>query len=164
MTPTPYDFSMLTSLPVRVGGPVPFDPDMTQWIDAQLQLLGAIPDTTSHGMVRYNWFLEHFSGTEPATAGEVAQYARGFLIYLFGTTLFANRENTMGLYILGALVHLHRVAKYDWGGAGLATLYCYMSSVSHSQANSLGGYWRNWEVHSTLTFLICFKFCSLLHF
>ncbi|KAI7988826.1 Protein MAINTENANCE OF MERISTEMS, partial [Camellia lanceoleosa] len=146
MTLTPYDFSMLTSLPVRVGGPIPFDPDMTQWIDAQLQLLGAIPDTTSHGMVRYNWFLEHFLGTEPATAGEVAQYARGFLIYLFGTTLFANRENTVGLYILGALVHLHRVAEYDWGGAGLATLYCYMSSVSRRQANSLGGYWRVWEL------------------
>ncbi|KAL7259938.1 hypothetical protein ACSBR1_005743 [Camellia fascicularis] len=28
---TPYDFSMLTGLRVGVGGPVPFDPDMTQW-------------------------------------------------------------------------------------------------------------------------------------
>lgn len=30
MTLTPYDFSMLTDLRVGVGGPVPFDPEMTQ--------------------------------------------------------------------------------------------------------------------------------------
>ncbi|KAL7251281.1 hypothetical protein ACSBR1_013168 [Camellia fascicularis] len=63
-------------------------------------------------------------------------------MYLLGTTLFANRENTVGLYILGALVHLPRVVGYDWRGASLATLYCYMSFVSHRKANSLGGYWR----------------------
>ncbi|KAL7180439.1 hypothetical protein ACSBR1_043608 [Camellia fascicularis] len=48
---TPYDFSMLTELRVGAGGPVIFDPDMTQWKDAQRQLLGAIPDATSHEMV-----------------------------------------------------------------------------------------------------------------
>ncbi|GMP81949.1 hypothetical protein CsSME_00036471 [Camellia sinensis var. sinensis] len=93
MTLTPYDFSMLTGL--RVGR------------DTQLQLLGAIPDTTNNRM-----------------------YTRGFLIYLLGTTLFANRENIVGLYILEALVHLPWVADYDWGGTGLASLYCYMSSIS----------------------------------
>ncbi|KAL7207897.1 hypothetical protein ACSBR1_029780 [Camellia fascicularis] len=36
MTLTPYDFSMLTGLQVGVDGPVPFDPDMIQWRDAQL--------------------------------------------------------------------------------------------------------------------------------
>lgn len=146
MTLTPYDFSILTGLRIGVGGLVPFDLDMTQWRDAQLQLLEAIPNTTSHGMVRYSWFLEHCSGTQPATANEVAQYTRGFLIYLLDTTLFANRENIVGLYILGALVHLPRVADYDWGGAGLAALYYYMCSVSHRKANSLGGYWRVWQL------------------
>ncbi|KAL7207245.1 hypothetical protein ACSBR1_029247 [Camellia fascicularis] len=132
--------------------PILFYPDMPQWRDAQLQLLGAIPDTASHGMVRYNWFLEHFFGTQPATAGEVAQYAHGFLIYLLGTTLFANRENTVGLYILRALVHLPQVVEYDWGGTGLATLYCYMSSVSRCKADSLGSYWRVWEVYPHTNF------------
>ncbi|KAL7178746.1 hypothetical protein ACSBR1_042158 [Camellia fascicularis] len=51
-------------------------------------------------------------------------------MYLLGNILFANRENTVGLYLLGALVHLPQVAEYDWGGAGLATFYCYMSSIS----------------------------------
>ncbi|KAI7979642.1 Protein MAINTENANCE OF MERISTEMS, partial [Camellia lanceoleosa] len=146
MTLTPYDFSMLTGLRVGVGDPVLFDPDMTQWKDAQLQLLGAIPDTTSRGMVRYSWFYDHFFGTQPVTVNEVAQYTRGFLTYLFGTTLFANRENTVRLYILGALVHLSRIADYDWGGTGLATLYCYMSSISRHKADSFGSYWRVWEL------------------
>ncbi|KAL7235227.1 hypothetical protein ACSBR1_018669 [Camellia fascicularis] len=163
ITLTPYDFSMLTVLRVRVGGPVPFDPDMTQLRDAQLQLLGEIPDTTSHEMVRYSWFLEYFSGTQPAIANEVVQYTCGFLIYLIGTTLLANRENTMGLYILGTLVHLSWVVEYDRDGTGLATLYCYMSSVSRRKADSLGSYWRVWEVYPTPNFLICFTFCSLLH-
>ncbi|GMP24782.1 hypothetical protein CsSME_00001933 [Camellia sinensis var. sinensis] len=35
--------------------------------------------------------------------------------------------------------------RYDWGGAGLATLYSYMSSVSRRKADLLGGYWRVWE-------------------
>ncbi|KAL7244243.1 hypothetical protein ACSBR1_016472 [Camellia fascicularis] len=67
-------------------------------------------------------------------------------MYLLGTTLFANRENTVGLHLLGTLVHLPQVIEYDWGGAGLATLYCYMSFVSCRKADSLGGYWRVWEL------------------
>ncbi|KAL7169690.1 hypothetical protein ACSBR2_034675 [Camellia fascicularis] len=106
MTLTPYDFSMLTGLWVGVGGPIPFDPDMAQWRAAQLQLLRAISDINSQGMVCYSWFYDHFIDTQLATTDEVAQYARGFLMYLLGTTLFANRENTMGIYLLGALVHM----------------------------------------------------------
>ncbi|KAL7165765.1 hypothetical protein ACSBR2_036605 [Camellia fascicularis] len=140
MTLTPYDFLMLTGLRVGVGDLVPFDPDMTQWRDAQLQLLGAIPDTTTRRIVRYSWFYDHFSGTQPVTADEVAQYTRGFMTYLFGTTLYANRENTVRLYILRALVHLSGIVDYDWGDTSLATLYYYMSSISRRKADSLGGY------------------------
>ncbi|KAL7205737.1 hypothetical protein ACSBR2_018627 [Camellia fascicularis] len=109
LTLTLYNFSMLTGLWVRVGSPIPCDPDITQWRAAQRQLLGAIPDITSHGMVRYSWFHDHLFESQPATPDEVAQYTRGFLVYLFGTTLSANRENTVGLYLLGALVHLPQV-------------------------------------------------------
>ncbi|KAL7264118.1 hypothetical protein ACSBR1_002131 [Camellia fascicularis] len=68
LTLTSYDFSMLTGLQVGVGGPILFDPDMTQWRAAQRQLLGVIPDTTSHGMMRYSWFLERFTDHQPATS------------------------------------------------------------------------------------------------
>ncbi|XP_028071389.1 protein MAINTENANCE OF MERISTEMS-like [Camellia sinensis] len=153
MTLTPCDFSMLTGLRVRVGGPIPFDLDMAQWRAAQLQLLGAIPDINRQGMVRYSWFYDHFIDIQPATVDEIAQYARGFLMYLLSTTLFANRENTVGIYLLGALVHLPRLAEYDWGGASLATLYCCMSSVSCRKTDLFDGYWRVWEVYTYFTTL-----------
>ncbi|KAL7246091.1 hypothetical protein ACSBR2_001260 [Camellia fascicularis] len=146
LTLTPCDFSMLTGLRVGVGSSIPCDPNMKQWKAAQSQLLGAIPDITSHGMVRYSWFYDHFSESQPATTDEVAEYTCSFLMYLLGTTLFVNRENTVGLYLLRALEHLPQVTEYDWGGAGLAISYCYVSSFSRRKTNSLGGYWRVWEL------------------
>ncbi|KAL7209538.1 hypothetical protein ACSBR1_031144 [Camellia fascicularis] len=83
---------------------------------------------------------DHFRGTEPGTLEEIEQYTRGFLMFLFGTTLFPDRANTVGLYLLSALVDLSRVRLYDWGGAGLATLYGYMSSTSCRSGNRVGGY------------------------
>ncbi|GMQ09419.1 hypothetical protein CsSME_00052805 [Camellia sinensis var. sinensis] len=82
----------------------------------------------------------------PETPEEVEQYTRGFLMFLFATTLFSDRGNTVGLYLLSALVDLARVNQYDWGGAGIATLYCYMSATSRGRGNIVGGYWRAWEL------------------
>jgi len=113
LTLTPYDFAMLTGLRVGVRSSIPFNPDMAQWRVAQFHLLGEIPDVISPGIVRYNWFLERFFALQLATPEEVAQYTRKFLKYLLGTTLFANREHTVGLYILGALVHLLWVVEYN---------------------------------------------------
>lgn len=72
-------------------------------------------------MVRYSYFAVHFRGSEPETLEEMEKYARGFLMFILGTTLFSNRWNTVGLYLLSALVTLLQVRFYDWGGAGLAT-------------------------------------------
>ncbi|XP_028079840.1 protein MAIN-LIKE 2-like [Camellia sinensis] len=109
MTLTPYDFMMLTGLRVGVGGLIACDLDIMQWRAAHPQLLGVIPDATSHG---YSWFFEYFSDFQPTTLDEVAQYTYSFLMYLHGTTLFTNRKNTVGLF-LGALVYLPYVAEYN---------------------------------------------------
>ncbi|GMP89194.1 hypothetical protein CsSME_00040869 [Camellia sinensis var. sinensis] len=85
-------------------------------------------------------------GTMPETLEEIKQYTRGFLMFLFGTTLFSDKGNTVGLYLLSTLVDLSQVSQYDWGGAGLATLYCHMSATSRGQGNIVGGYWRAWEL------------------
>lgn len=77
---------------------------------------------------------------------EVEQYVRGFLMFLLSTTLFANRWNTVGLYLLSALVTLPWVRFYDWSGADLATLYGYMSSTSRMKTEQIGGYWRACEL------------------
>ena len=109
---TPFDFAMITGLGVG-GDPIPLDPDMGEWVAAWDVLLGARPPLARAGMVRYSWFEEQFRGEDPQTDEGVEQYARGFLLLLFGTTLFSNRWNTVGLYFLGALVVLQRVRFYD---------------------------------------------------
>lgn len=81
----------------------------------------------------------------PETVEKIEHYARGFLMFLFDTTLFANRANTVGLYLLSMLVVLPLVSFYDWGRAGLATLYGYMSSTSRGIGLLIGGYWQAWE-------------------
>ena len=102
MTMTPYDFSMLTTLDV-VGRPIPYDADMGEWEAAWIYLLGASPPIDrSSGRVRFTWFSERFRRTMPETVEEIEQYARGFLMFLIRTTLFSNRGNTVGLYVLSA--------------------------------------------------------------
>ena len=132
-----------------------------------MYLLGACPpvDRVS-GRVRYTWFSSYFRRAEmvPESPEETEQYARGFLMFLFGTTLFADRGNTIGLYLLSALVDLSQVSRYDWGGAGLATLYFYMSATSRGRGDLLGGYWRAWEVLSVpLIYISASQYLYIAH-
>ncbi|XP_028123286.1 uncharacterized protein LOC114320314 [Camellia sinensis] len=146
MTMTPFDFAVLTGLDVG-GWPIPYDEDIGECEAAWIYLLGARPLVDrSSSRVRYIWFSTQFREAVPETPEEIAQYTWGFLMFLFGTTLFSDRGNTVGLYLLSALVDLSQVSRYDWGGAGLATLYCYMSVTSHGWGNIVGGYWRAWEL------------------
>ncbi|KAI8003866.1 Protein MAIN-LIKE 2, partial [Camellia lanceoleosa] len=152
MTMTPFDFSMVTG--IEVGGhPIPYDTDMGEWEAAWIYLLGARPPISRSGMVQYTWFADHYRGTAPVTREETEQYARGFLMFLFGTTLFANQANTVELYLVSALVGLSCVRLYDWGGTGLATLYEYMSLTSCRSGHLIGGYWRAWELWMYAYFL-----------
>ncbi|KAL7184413.1 hypothetical protein ACSBR2_026549 [Camellia fascicularis] len=139
MIMTPYDFSMITSLGVG-GDPITFDMDMSEWEVTWIYLLGVCPPLYRPTMVRYNWFPERFRGSEPETSEELEQYVWGFLMFLLGTTLFANRWNTVGLYLLSALMTLPRVRFYNRGGAGLTILYGYMSSTSHMKGEWVGDY------------------------
>ncbi|GMP96823.1 hypothetical protein CsSME_00045303 [Camellia sinensis var. sinensis] len=102
MTMTPYDFLMLTGIGVG-GDPISFDTDMDEWDAAQLYLLGTQASLARAGFVRYSWFESHFR-IQPAlaeeaqmTREEVDQYTRGFIMFLLGTTLFADRANTVPL-------------------------------------------------------------------
>ncbi|XP_028070029.1 protein MAINTENANCE OF MERISTEMS-like [Camellia sinensis] len=146
MTITPYNFSILMGLDVE-GQPIPYDFDMDEWEATWTYLLRAHPPIyQSSCMVRYAWFTEQYRGTVPDTVEATKQYAQGFLMFLLGTTLFSNRGNTIGLYLLSALVDLSQVRHFDWDGVGLATFYCYMSATSRRRGIIVGGYWRAWEL------------------
>ncbi|XP_028108458.1 protein MAIN-LIKE 2-like [Camellia sinensis] len=125
---------------------------MDEWEAAQMYLLGVLPPLARPGFVRYSWFEDHFwiqpalAEEAPMTQEEVERYARGFLMFLLGTTIFADRANTVPLCLLSALVDVTRILCYDWGGAALATLYGYMSLSSRCNGQLLGGYWRAWEL------------------
>ncbi|KAL7234270.1 hypothetical protein ACSBR1_017798 [Camellia fascicularis] len=58
--------------------------------------------------------------------------ARGFLMFLFGMTLFVDRSNTVGLYLLSALVDLSHLYILDMLSAlhFLHTAYCTHSLIS----------------------------------
>ena len=118
MTMTPYDFSVLTGIGVG-GDPIPFDTDMDEWIAAQIYLLGEAPPLARPGFVRYSWFEVQFRvqpalvAAAPMTEAAVEQYARGFMMFLLGTTLFADRANTVPLCLLSALVDVRDLLRYD---------------------------------------------------
>ncbi|GMP53459.1 hypothetical protein CsSME_00018909 [Camellia sinensis var. sinensis] len=61
-------------------------------------------------------------------------------MFVLGTTIFADRANTVPLCLLSALVDITRILRYDCGGAALATLHGYMSSSSRCSGQLLGGY------------------------
>ena len=89
MTMTPFDFAVLTGLDVG-GWAIPYDEDMGQWEAAWIYLLGARPPVArSSGRVRYTWFSAQ-KETEPETLEEITQYAPGFPMFLFETTLFSD--------------------------------------------------------------------------
>ncbi|KAI7989095.1 Protein MAIN-LIKE 2, partial [Camellia lanceoleosa] len=102
MTMTPFDFSMLIGIGIG-GDPIPFDTDMDEWEVAQMYLLGELPPLARPGFVRYSWFEDHFriqpalAEEAPMAQEEAERYARGFLMFLLGMTLFADRANTVPL-------------------------------------------------------------------
>ncbi|GMP24643.1 hypothetical protein CsSME_00001837 [Camellia sinensis var. sinensis] len=100
---------------VHWGDPIPFDTDMDEWTAAQIYLLSELPPLARPGYVRYSWFEVQFRvqptlvDAAPMTPEAVERYARGFLMFLFGTTIFADRANTVSLCLLSALVDVRDI-------------------------------------------------------
>lgn len=143
MTVTPLDFAAITGL--RVGGePIPFDSGLYTDEAALRHYLGRVPSRTDL-MVKYTQFPRYWDH-EPATETEAAQMARAYLLYLFGATLFPNRRSEVHLGWLPALEDLERAGRFNWGGAGLSTLYSFLGSFTRRAGSTLGGYWFVLEV------------------
>ncbi|KAI8571124.1 hypothetical protein RHMOL_Rhmol01G0093900 [Rhododendron molle] len=126
---------------LRVGGePIPFDPTI-DLDDAALEwFLGRVP-RHSGGVAEYGQFTTYWDH-EPADDVEVAQMARAYLLYLFGASLFPLRRSRVHLSYLAGLVDLRQAGRFDWGGAALCTLYCFLGAASRGVGDTIGGYWR----------------------
>ncbi|KAI8536172.1 hypothetical protein RHMOL_Rhmol10G0235500 [Rhododendron molle] len=61
-------------------------------------------------------------------------------------TLFCNKENSVHVQFLAALVDLEAIAEFNWGTPALATLYGHLSACSRGVSLSLGGHHRVLEV------------------
>ncbi|KAH7845092.1 hypothetical protein Vadar_014966 [Vaccinium darrowii] len=143
MTITPLDFAAITGL--RVGGePIPFDSELYLDTAAVEHYLGRRPGGIEPG-VRYT-VLVSFWDHEPGSEEEARQMARAYLLYLFGASLFPNRQGVVHLGWLPALESLETAGRFNWGGAGLCTVYCFLGCMCRGVGTSLGGYWRVLEV------------------
>ncbi|XP_058192087.1 protein MAINTENANCE OF MERISTEMS-like [Rhododendron vialii] len=143
MTVTPLDFAAITGL--RVGGdPIPYDSSLVLDDAALRWFLGRVP-RHSGGMAAYEQFVEYWDH-EPATDEEVAQMARAYLVYMFGASLFPNRRSWVHLCYLAGLADLGQAGRFDWGGAALCTLYCLLGAASRGVGDTVGGYWRVFEL------------------
>ena len=84
---------------------------------------------------------------EAATSGlQIDQVVRAFLVYLLGTTLFADTASSIDLMFLMPLRDLDLVGTYDWGSCAFAYLYRSMDELVRG-AKRFCGFW-----HSVLVF------------
>ena len=95
---------------------------------------------------------EFFRGYACETADDVNILSRAFLLFLLGSSLLSSVDSTIHLGFLRALEDLDVTSRYDWGGAGLATLYGYIGGIAHGLITRSGGFYHIWEVRTTFPF------------
>jgi hypothetical protein len=145
MTMTPTDFSAITGVQV-CGRPLEYDMEAHTKHNELLQFFGKRLADIAKPTMTYTEILDSHADWEPRSADDVDRLARVFILCLIGSTLCAGRTNTVNLYYLPCLKNLDEIGAFNWGGAGLSCLYRNMDSLSRGKCQSIGGYWRAWEV------------------
>ena len=156
----PISFAAVTEI-ACAGDPVPFDTglhrvtaDRVAYIE---RLLGMVPDMKGTHTIKVDSIRSFYTRprVEAATSGaEIDQVVRAFLVYLLGTTLFADTASSIDLMFLMPLRDLDLVDTYDWGSCALAYLYRSMDELVRG-AKRFCGFW-----HSVLVFLSPFAYIS----
>ena len=82
---------------------------------------------------------------------------RSFLLYLLGTTLFADAASSLNLIFVMPLRDLDLVASYDWGSCALAYLYRSMDETVR-RARRFCGFWHAVLVYFLYSSFVCFFF------
>ncbi|KAI8547639.1 hypothetical protein RHMOL_Rhmol07G0211100 [Rhododendron molle] len=132
---------------LRVGGdPLSIDPRIHKRAGAFEYLLGKVPAVSESGHITYSWLWEQFDHAGILTEVFLSQLVRAFLLYLLRQTLFCNKENSVHVQFLAALVNLETITEFDRGTPALATLYGHLSACSRGVSLSLGGHHRVLEL------------------
>lgn len=108
-------------------------------------LLGKFPNSDAKeikgGMVKLSWLKDNFSDCpKDASAEEVEQRTRAFLLYLVGSTIFATTSgNLVPLLYLPLFKDFEKAGKYAWGAAALAFLYRQLGKASMKSQGTISG-------------------------
>ena len=159
-TVDPVSFAAITGI-ACAGDPVPLDAslhpltgDRAEYVET---LLGVVPDMKGMHKMKIDSLRAHYTRdriTAIATGREIDQLVRSFLLYLLGTTLFADAASSLDLVFMMPLRDLDLVSSFDWGSCALAFLYRSMDDTVR-RARRFCGFW-----HAAL---VCFHpFLSLL--
>ena len=89
--------------------------------------------------LRSHYTRERVAAT--TTGREIDQVVRAFLLYLLGTTLFADTASSINMIFLMPLRDLDLVATYDWGSCALAYLYQSIDEIVHG-ARQFYDFWH----------------------
>ncbi|XP_058184022.1 protein MAIN-LIKE 1-like [Rhododendron vialii] len=109
--------------------------------------LGATADVaenkvTTNNRVEFEWLMKTFSEVVHGDSEErVDCCARAYLLYLLGSTLFADKTGTtVSVQFLTLLEDLGWVRDYAWGVRGLGHLYRQLGQASRRNCKQLSGY------------------------
>lgn len=97
---------------------------------------------TTNNRVEFEWLIKTFSEVADGDSEErVDCCARAYLLYLLGSTLFADKTGTtISVQFLTLLEDLGRVRDYAWGVGGLGHLYRQLGQASRRNCKQLSGY------------------------
>ena len=97
-------------------------------------LLGIVPEMKGTHSLMFDLIRAYYTRERVAaattTGQEIDQVVRSFLLYLLGTTLFADAASSLDLVFVMPLRDLNLVASYDWGSCALAYLYQSMDDAA----------------------------------
>ncbi|XP_028070260.1 protein MAIN-LIKE 1-like [Camellia sinensis] len=110
----------------------------------------SVPDVTNHhGVTLLVYGLgitkrvahEEVSTSDSDPKETIQCAARGYLLFLFGCTLFSDKsDGRVPVVYLGLLMDLGSIHTYAWGAAALAFLYRQLGYASRSGVKQMGGY------------------------
>ena len=128
-TLNPVSFAAVTGV-ACAGDPVPLDASLHPLVgdreDYVRTLLGVVPDMKGTHTMKIDSFRSFYTLDRVAAATSdqmVDQVVRSFILYLLGTTLFADAASSLDLVFVMPLRDLDRVSSFDWGSCALAFLY-----------------------------------------